>query len=83
MADAVVLTDIYSAGEDPQPGITVDAVADEVRKAGGRVEVVRDLADVPVAVARIAQAGDLVLTMGAGSVGGLGPKVVEAIESCR
>ena len=83
MADAVVLTDIYAAGEDPQPGITVDAVADEVRKAGGRVDVVRDLADVPEAVARLAQAGDLVLTMGAGSIGGLGPKVVEAIRSCR
>ena len=83
MADAVVLTDIYAAGEEPQPGVTVDAVADEVRKAGGQVDVVRDLADVPEAVARLAQAGDLVLTMGAGSIGGLGPKVVEAIRSCR
>jgi UDP-N-acetylmuramate--alanine ligase len=83
LADAVVLTDIYPAGEEPLPGITVEAVADEVRKAGGRVNIVPRLADVAAAVARIAEPGDLVLTMGAGSVGGLGPAVVEAIRSCR
>jgi UDP-N-acetylmuramate--alanine ligase len=83
MADAVVLTDIYPAGEEPLPGITVEAVAAEVRKAGGRVDVVARLADVAAAVARMAEPGDLVLTMGAGSVGGVGPAVVEAIQSCR
>jgi UDP-N-acetylmuramate--alanine ligase len=83
MADAVVLTDIYPAGEAPLPGITVEAVADEVRKAGGRVDVVHRLVDVAAAVARMAEPGDLVLTMGAGSVGDLGPAVVEAIQSCR
>ena len=83
LADAVVLTDIYSAGEDPIPGISADAVAEQVRKAGGAVEVVPALADVPAHVARMAREGDLVLTMGAGSIGGLGPKVLEAIRSCR
>ena len=78
-----VLTDIYSAGEDPIPGISADAVAEQVRKAGGAVEVVPALADVPAHVARMAREGDLVLTMGAGSIGGLGPKVLEAIRSCR
>lgn len=84
LADEIVLTDIYPAGEDPLPGVTVERLADEVQRArGGRVHVVKALADVPAAVARIAAPGDLVLTMGAGSVGTLGPKVVEAIASWR
>ena len=82
LADEIVLTDIYPAGEDPMPGVTIDALADQVRRAhGGRVHVVKALADVPAEVARIASPGDLVLTMGAGSIGTLGPKVVEAIAS--
>lgn len=84
LADEIVLTDIYAAGEDPLPGVTIERLADEVQRAhGGRVHVVKALADVPAAVARIAAPGDLVLTMGAGSVGTLGPKVVEAIALWR
>ena len=80
-ADEVVLTDIYPAGEDPIPGVTVEALADEVRRAGGRVDVVKALADVPAEVARRVRPGDLVLTMGAGSIGSVGPRIVEAIGS--
>ncbi len=82
LADEIVLTDIYAAGEDPLPGVTIERLADQVHRAqGGRVTVVKALADVPAAVARLAVPGDLVLTMGAGSIGTLGPKVVEAIAS--
>jgi UDP-N-acetylmuramate--alanine ligase len=83
LADAVVLTDIYAAGEDPIPGVSADAIAEQVRRSGGAVEVVHALVDVPARVAGMAHEGDLVLTMGAGSVGGLGPKILEAIRSCR
>jgi UDP-N-acetylmuramate--alanine ligase len=83
LADVTVLTDIYAAGEDPIAGITADAVAAQVRASGGIVEVVPALADVPARLAAIAREGDLVLTMGAGSIGALGPKVLEAIRSCR
>jgi UDP-N-acetylmuramate--alanine ligase len=83
LADEVVLTDIYPAGEDAIPGVTVDALAEQVRMAGGAVRVVAALADVPKEVARLSRRGDLVITMGAGSIGSVGPKVVEAIESCQ
>jgi UDP-N-acetylmuramate--alanine ligase len=83
LADEVVLTDIYPAGEDAIPGVTVDALAEQVRLAGGTVHVVAALADLPKAVARLSQPGDLVITMGAGSIGSVGPKVVEAIQSCQ
>ena len=80
-ADELVLTDIYAASEEPLPGIDVDAVADSVRKAGGqRVHVVGALADVPAAVARLARQGDLVITLGAGSIGAVGVRVMEALR---
>lgn len=82
LADEIVLTDIYAAGEDPLPDVTIERLAEQVQRAqGGRVTVVKALADVPAEVARLAVTGDLVLTMGAGSIGTLGPKVVEAIAS--
>jgi UDP-N-acetylmuramate--alanine ligase len=80
-ADEVVLTDIYAASEDPLPGIDVDAVADSVRRAGGRhVHVVRALADVPRSVVGLAKPGDLVITLGAGSIGTVGARVLEALQ---
>jgi UDP-N-acetylmuramate--alanine ligase len=81
-ADEVVLTDIYAAGEPPIPGVTLDALASVVREvARGHVSVVPGLEDVPGAVARIARPGDLVLTLGAGSIGGTGERILEAIRS--
>ena len=83
MADEVVLTDIYSAGVEPLAGVTVEAVAEEVRRAGGgHVQIVKALADVPAAVARLARAGGLVLTRGARSLRTTGPQGVGALASC-
>jgi UDP-N-acetylmuramate--alanine ligase len=81
-ADVVVLCDIYAAGEDPIPGITVDAVAAAVQAAGGAAPfVVRALDDVPAAVAGLARPGALVITLGAGSIGAVGPKVLAALAA--
>jgi UDP-N-acetylmuramate--alanine ligase len=80
-ADVVVLCDIYPAGEDPIPGVTVDAVAASVQASGGAAPiVVRALDDVPARVAALAEPGDLVITLGAGSIGSLGPKILGALE---
>jgi UDP-N-acetylmuramate--alanine ligase len=76
-ADEVVLTDIYSAGEPPIPGITVDALAGAVRAAGHvPVHVVKGLDDLPGAVAGLARSGDLVITLGAGSIGAIGDRIL-------
>jgi len=81
-ADVVVLCDIYPAGEDPIPGVTVDAVAAAVQAAGGPAPIiVRALDDAPAAVAALAAPGDLVITLGAGSIGTVGPKVLAAIAA--
>jgi len=81
-ADVVVLCDIYPAGEDPIPGVTVDAVAAAIQAAGGAAPViVRALDDAPAAVAAVAGPGDLAITLGAGSIGTVGPKVLAALAA--
>jgi UDP-N-acetylmuramate--alanine ligase len=81
-ADAVVLTDIYSAGEDPIDGVTTVELAAHIRRTGQpRVEVAHTLADVVDALARIAQPGDVVVTLGAGSIGSVAARLVEAFEA--
>jgi UDP-N-acetylmuramate--alanine ligase len=68
-ADHIVLTDVYAAGEDPIPGATLDALADAVgRGTTVPVDVVPRLEDVAAALAEIAKPGDVVITLGAGSI---------------
>jgi UDP-N-acetylmuramate--alanine ligase len=78
-ADEVVLTDIYAAGESPIAGATAEAVEAEVRKTGRPVRLVKSLADIPAAVAAIARPNDLVITLGAGSIGTMPEKILEAL----
>jgi UDP-N-acetylmuramate--alanine ligase len=79
-ADHVVLTDIYSAGEDPIPGATLDALASAIRSSTAvQLEVVPRLDDVVAAIVRVARKGDVVITLGAGSIGSLPEKVVDAL----
>ncbi len=81
-ADEVVLTDIYAASEDALPGITVDRLADAVRAHRDvSVHVVPALGDLPEWVAALAREGDLVLTLGAGSIGGVARQLVAALEA--
>jgi UDP-N-acetylmuramate--alanine ligase len=81
-ADEVVLTDIYAAGEPPLPGITVEALAAAVGTATSRpLHVVRALDDLPARVAGIARDGDLVITLGAGSIGAMGDRILAALAA--
>jgi UDP-N-acetylmuramate--alanine ligase len=83
-ADEVVLTDIYPAGEAPIPGITLETLASEVRQAArGGLHVVPALDDVPAAVVGLARSGDLIITLGAGSIGGVGERILEAVRQGR
>jgi UDP-N-acetylmuramate--alanine ligase len=81
-ADVIVLTDIYAASEDPIPGVTVEALADQVRQqVRVPVEVVKRVADVPAAVARLARPGDVVMTLGAGSIGAASDAILEQLRT--
>jgi UDP-N-acetylmuramate--alanine ligase len=79
-ADHVVLTDIYPAGETPIAGATVERLAASIRRAvSAPVDVVHRVEDVPAAVARIARRGDVVITLGAGSIGTVHDALVHAL----
>lgn len=77
-ADEVLLLDVYGAREDPVPGVSSQLIADPLAARGRSVRVLP--ADEAVArVAAGAVAGDLVLTVGAGDITHLGPRLLEAL----
>ena len=81
-ADEVVLTDIYPAGEAPIPGVTIEALADAVRaSAACPVHVVKSLEALPAAVVALSHGGDLVVTLGAGSIGTVGDRILDEIRA--
>lgn len=77
-ADAVVLGEVYSAGEPPIVAADGRALARALRVAG-RVDplFVADIAEMPAAILSIARAGDVVITLGAGSIGTVPQKLME------
>jgi UDP-N-acetylmuramate--alanine ligase len=78
LADEAVVLDVYAAREDPEPGVTGGLVADAV--PGGRALFLPDRTESAQVITKIAEPGDVVLTMGAGDVTTLGPQLVEALR---
>ena len=76
-ADAVLLADVYAAGEEPVAHADGRALARALRVAGQVEPVfVDDIADMPQAILAHARAGDVVMCMGAGSIGHVPAQVV-------
>jgi UDP-N-acetylmuramate--alanine ligase len=75
----VLLTEVYAAGEAPIVAADGRALARALRVAG-RVDplFVDDVAALPQAIAQQARAGDVVITMGAGSIGNVPRQLVQA-----
>jgi UDP-N-acetylmuramate--alanine ligase len=83
-ADVLVLTEIYAAGEDKLPGVDAASLATAVRAAGHRdVRFIAELEEIPDALVPELREGDLVLTLGAGNVASLGPRLLEALAEGR
>ena len=75
--DALVLAEIYAAGEAPIVAADGRALARALRVAGKIEPVfVENIADVPQTIMDVARDGDVVITMGAGSIGGVPGKLV-------
>ncbi|MFJ1467862.1 MULTISPECIES: UDP-N-acetylmuramate--L-alanine ligase [Massilia] len=70
--DVLLLAEVYPAGEAPIVAADGRALARALR-AGGQVEpiFVEAIADMPATILKVARDGDVVLTMGAGSIGGV------------
>jgi len=80
-ADAVQVLDIYAASEQPIEGVTAEALASAIRTgSGGRVMYAGAMAEGVERMAEDARPGDMVLTLGAGSVSLAGPMILEALR---
>jgi UDP-N-acetylmuramate--alanine ligase len=72
--DALVLTNVYAAGETPLAGADGKALARAVRVRGAVEPIfIEELGELPAVLAPILRADDVVLTLGAGSIGGIAP----------
>jgi UDP-N-acetylmuramate--alanine ligase len=78
-ADTVLVLPIYSASEEPIPGVTAERLAAGI--VGPRVEFVADFPTAVTAVAAQAREGDMILTLGAGSVSQLALQILAEIDA--
>ncbi len=93
-ADTVCVLDIYAASEKPIEGVSGERLAERIADGFGRkeghseipavdssVRYVRSFAEAVEAVTTAAEPGDMILTLGAGSVSQVGPMIVEKLQS--
>ena len=81
-ADHIVLTDIYSAGEEPIAGVTLETLGAAIRRSVTvPLDLAPRLADVVPAIVRVARPGDVVITLGAGSIGSVPEWLIAALGS--
>ena len=76
----MVVLPIYAASEEPIPGVTAERLASRIE--GPRVEYAPEFAAAVAAVLAQAREGDLILTLGAGSVSQLAPQILAVLETC-
>ncbi|MCK1797100.1 UDP-N-acetylmuramate--L-alanine ligase [Streptomyces sp. XM4193] len=81
LADASLVLEIYPAREDPIPGVTSELIIDAARQAGADVQAVDGAEQIPQVLAGMVKPGDLVLTMGAGDVTDLGPRILTRLAA--
>jgi len=77
--DALILGEVYPAGEPAIVAADGRSLARAIR-VSGKIEpvFVENIADMPAAIMQVARAGDVVVTMGAGSIGGVPARLAEA-----
>jgi UDP-N-acetylmuramate--alanine ligase len=79
-ADSLFVLDIYAASEKPIEGVTGEVLARRIRESGKDAQYASSFADAVNAAAAAAQDGDMILTLGAGSVSQLGPMILEELK---
>ena len=79
-ADALIVCEVYAAGEDKIPGIDGRALADAIRAHGHRdVRFAPELDEIVASLPADLRPGDLVITLGAGNVTSAGPRLLAAL----
>jgi UDP-N-acetylmuramate--alanine ligase len=84
-ADAVVITEVYGAGEIPQPGVNGKLIVDSICETPNHPEVfyLPQKDAIPRALRDVSEPGDLILTLGAGDVSQVGEDLLELLEAPR
>jgi UDP-N-acetylmuramate--alanine ligase len=80
-ADSLYVLDIYAASEKPIEGVTGEILALKIRESGKDAHYAGSFADAADAATSAAQDGDMILTLGAGSVSQLGPLILEGLRT--
>ncbi|MHB8840027.1 MAG: UDP-N-acetylmuramate--L-alanine ligase [Gemmatimonadaceae bacterium] len=78
--DALFLCDIYPAREQPMPGVTSQLIADHAARAGHAPTWMGPRSEAAEAMARFVQAGDVVITIGAGDITRTGPELSKRLS---
>jgi len=83
LADEVIVTDIYAAREEPEPGVSGKLVVDAylAERPAGPIAYLPRLSDVVARLATRVRPGDLVLTLGAGDVFHVGEHLLRVLEA--
>ena len=80
-ADEVYFTEIYTAGEEPIPGIDGHSIPNEMKRLTGKeAGYIERLDDVPAVLSERLRSGDLLITMGAGVLNRYGPLILERLK---
>ncbi|MCL1602192.1 MAG: UDP-N-acetylmuramate--L-alanine ligase, partial [Actinomycetia bacterium] len=80
LADHVIVTDVYAAGEMPIIGVSGRIISEAAVAAGAETTYVQNLADIGAMVADLVAPGDTVLLLGAGDITSLVQPIALAIE---
>jgi UDP-N-acetylmuramate--alanine ligase len=81
-ADAVLITEVYGAGEMPQPGVNGKLIVDAICETEGHPEVyyIPQQDTIPHVLREVSRRGDLVLTLGAGDISKAGEDLLDILE---
>ena len=84
-ADAVVVTEVYGAGEIPQPGVNGKLIVDSICETPGHPEVfyLPQQDAIPRVLRDVSEPGDLILTLGAGDISQVGEELLELLEASQ
>ena len=80
-ADSLIVLDIYAASEPPIEGVTAEAVVSRIRDHRQAAIYARSFEDAVNAAVADAQDGDMIMTLGAGSVSHLASQLLQALSS--